>query len=217
MKRCPGSFNIYFTVLCFAVLAGGCSILSTAAKATSRNKEYATIRLYLEGDRVDKSSSATVLVTSNKFRYTIQKDPFLDEGHLAKAFIVDDPDGSFYIQLNFNDHGTLLLDMYTASSKGKHIIIFSQFPMKGVKPLKEKKKKTEDKDDSDVTDQSLGPKYPPGTPRQSGWLAAVLIRDRISSGIFRFTPDASHAEGVRIVRQLKNVIAENGEDKKDKN
>ena len=31
--------------------------------------------------------------------------------------------------------------------------------------------------------------------RQSGWLAAVLVRQRISNGLFRFTPDASRDGG----------------------
>jgi hypothetical protein len=46
----------------------------------------------------------------------------------------------------------------------------------------------------------------PGHPRSAAWLAAVKIRDRNATGIFRFTPDASHDEGARIVRGLKNVI-----------
>jgi hypothetical protein len=50
--------------------------------------------------------------------------------------------------------------------------------------------------------------------RQSAWLAAVLIRERNANGVFRFSPDASHEEGARIVRGLKNVIAVNK--KKDK-
>ena len=47
----------------------------------------------------------------------------------------------------------------------------------------------------------------PGQPRASGWLAAVQIRERIPSGIFRFSPDASREETARIVRGLKNVLA----------
>ena len=43
--------------------------------------------------------------------------------------------------------------------------------------------------------------------RTSAWLAAVLIRERDPSGIFRFSPDASRDETARIVRGLKNVIA----------
>jgi hypothetical protein len=46
-----------------------------------------------------------------------------------------------------------------------------------------------------------------GHPRTSGWLAAVLVRQRNPSGIFRFSPDASHDETARIVRGLKNVIS----------
>jgi hypothetical protein len=203
MKRWLRSFNIFFVLICATVAAGGCAMIK---KATAPKKDMATIRLYLEGERADTATAGTVLVTSNKFAYIIEKEPFLNEGDLAKASLVNDPDGSFSIQLQFNDHGTLLMDMYTASNKGRHIVVFSQFPLKGVKPEKPKKNQSES-DDSDVTDNT-GPKYPAGTPRQSGWVAAVLIRSRISNGSFHFTPDTSHAEAVRIVRGLRNVIAE---------
>jgi hypothetical protein len=49
----------------------------------------------------------------------------------------------------------------------------------------------------------------PGEPRASAWLAAVLIRERDPSGIFRFSTDATREETARIVRGLKNVIAYN--------
>jgi hypothetical protein len=138
----------------------------------------------------------------------------LNEADLANASIVNDPegDGGYSIQLTFNDHGTLLLDMYTADNKGKHIIVFSQFPKKGYKPPKPAKKKPDsDEDDADLMepgDLTPGPSGTNTTARQSGWIAAVLIRQRISNGMFRFTPDASRAEGFRIVRGLRNVIAE---------
>jgi hypothetical protein len=219
MERPYRSFNLYF-VLCAVAAAAvwtGCTSLNMSEKAASPDNEMATIRFYLEGQKADTFSSASVLVTSNKFRYTIEKDPFLDEGDLTKASLINGPDGTFSIQLQFNEHGMLLLDMYTAGNKSKHIIVYSQFPLKGVKPLKEKKKKQNDPDDSDVTERAPGPQYPPGTPRQAGWLAAVLIRDRISNGSFRFTPDASHAEAVRIVRGLKKVIVENNGKKEKEN
>lgn len=205
MKRWPRSFNIYFALVCLA-LAGGCAAIREVKKETNPKKEQSTIRLYIEGQKADRTTAGTVLVTSNKYPFTIQREPFLDEGDLSKASIVDDPDGSFYIQLVFNDHGTLLLDMYTADNKGKHIIVFSQFPTPGQKAHKAKKK-TDDSDDSDLVEPGkTEPLTDTNTTRQSGWLAAVLIRDRISNGLFRFTPDASRAEGLRIVRGLRNVI-----------
>jgi hypothetical protein len=212
MKRRPRSFNIYFALVCFA-LAGGCAAIREATKDTSPKKEQSTIRLYLEGRRADRSTAGTVLVTRGKIPFTIERNPFLDEGDLAKASIVNDPggDGGYSIQLTFNDHGTLLLDMYTADNKGKHIIVFSQFPTPGQKAHKAKKK-PDVTDDSDLVEPgTTEPLTDTNITRQSGWLAAVLIRDRISNGLFRFTPDASRAEGNRIVRGLRNVI---GKEKK---
>jgi len=215
MKSRLRSFNIYFT-LALACLAGALAGCKLMWDTTGQHKELTSMRFYLEGERPHASNTGTVLVTSNKFPYIIEREPFLDESDLTKASMVKDADGTFYLQLTFNEHGMLLLDMYTASNKGKHIIIFSQFPTPGLHPKKQHKKKTDD-DTGDSDDSGDSPPvYPPGTPRQKGWLAAVLIRDRISNGVFRFTPDASPAEGARIVRGLKNVIHQNGvKEKKD--
>jgi hypothetical protein len=205
MKSRHRSFNIYFALVGLALAAGGCAVIGQGDKKANPKKEQSTIRLYLEGQTADKTTAGMVLVTSNKYPFTVEREPFLDEADLSKASIVNDPDGSYYIQLVFNDHGALLLDMYTASNKGRHIIVFSQFPTPGLK-AKKPKKKPADSDDSDLVD-TTNAELPSGTTRQSGWLAAVLIRDRISNGLFRFTPDASRAEGDRIVRGLRNVMA----------
>jgi hypothetical protein len=212
MKSWHRSFNIFFALVCLA-LAGGCAAIREVKKETSHKKEQSTIRLYLEGQRADRTTAGTVLVTSNKYLFTIQREPFLDEGDLSKASIVDDPggDGGYSIQLAFNDHGTLVLDMYTADNKGKHIIVFSQFPTPGQK-AHQAREKADNADDADLVEPGKPePVTGTNTTRQSGWLAAVLIRQRISNGLFRFTPDASRAEGNRIVRGLRNVI---GKEKK---
>jgi hypothetical protein len=204
MKSRHRSFNIYFALLCL-VLAAGCA-------SPSSKKEQTTIRLYLEGQRANKSTSGTVLVTKERIPFTVEREQFLDEGDLSKASIVEDPDGTFYIQLGFNDHGTLVLDMYTSSNKGKHIIVFSQFPVPGKKAEKARKarKKSDEADDSDLVETPTTSLEPvAGKVRESAWLTAVLIKDRISSGTFRFTPDATRKESNRIVRGLRNVIAEN--------
>jgi hypothetical protein len=212
MKSRHRSFNIYFALACIVLAAGGCAVMRAITKETNPKAEQSTIRLYLEGQKADQTTAGTVLVTSNKYPFTVQRDPFLTEGDLSKASIVDDPDGSFYIQLRFKDHGALLLDMYTSDNKGKHIIVFSQFPKPGYKAAKAKKK-PDNADDADLVEPSTAAP-PAGTPRWSGWLAAVLIRDRISNGLFRFTPDATREEGLRIVRGLRNVIGK--EKKSDK-
>ena len=47
-----------------------------------------------------------------------------------------------------------------------------------------------------------------GDFKEKRWLASPVIRQRISNGIFTFTPDATHEEAERIVRGLNNVAKE---------
>ena len=212
MKRRLRSFNIYFALAGLCLAASGCALISP-------KKEQSTIRLYLEGQQADKTTAGTVFVTSNKIPFTVQRDPFLTEADLSKASIVNDSggEGGYSIQLVFNNHGTLLLDMYTADNKGRHIIVFSNFPTPGLKAKKAKKRK-DDTDDEDLIETKPLPSSDTangttnGIHRQSGWLAAVLVRNRIPNGMFIFTPDASRAEGFRIVRGLRNVISKENKD-----
>jgi hypothetical protein len=179
-------------------------------------KEQSTIRLYLEGNRADVAGTGTVLVTRHRFPYTIEREPFLTEDDLRKVVMVNDPgpNGGYSIELIFNEHGALMLDMLTTANKGRHIVVFSQFPHPGYKPPKEKKKPKKSDSDDMEHGRHIRPPSPRATgigkarpARASGWLAAVLIRERNPSGIFRFSPDASREETARIVRGLKNVIA----------
>lgn len=216
MKRRQSSFNIFFARLCLGLGLGlgiwlftGCASSNSSSDSSSQKKlfkkEQSTIRLYLEGEKADAITTGAVMVTSNHFLYTVEREPFLNEGDLVKASIIDHPDGTFSISLLFTEHASMVLDMTTASNLGKHIIVFSQFPTPG-KHEKAKKKK-DDTDDSDLVEpEHHQPKAAKG-PRESGWLAAVLIRRRIANGEFIFTPDASRAEGIRIVRGLRNVLA----------
>jgi preprotein translocase subunit SecD len=90
--------------------------------------------------------------------------------------VVDDPLGGFEFTIQFDRQGTRLLEQYSTASKGKRIAVFSYF----------------------------------GNPKEPGkgevrWLAAPVVRERITDGIFTFTPDASREEAERIARGLNNV------------
>jgi len=216
MKRRFYKFNIYLALVPLC-LAAGCS--TYRAKRAFDKGEQSTIRLYLEGNRADTFGSGPVLVTSNRVLMTVERQPFLTEADLRKVELLQDPgrDGSFSIGLVFKEHGALLLEMATTANKGRHIVVFAQFPPRGYKAPKEPKKphKSDEDENDDLKDAQIEAQTPgvvaetqmSGQPRVSGWLAAVLIRDRNASGIFRFTPDASPEEGKRIVRGLRNGIA----------
>lgn len=50
--------------------------------------------------------------------------------------------------------------------------------------------------------------------KEARWLAAPIIRGRISNGILMFTPDATHEEAEEIARGLNNVAKQNEEETK---
>jgi hypothetical protein len=212
MKSYVSRFNIYLA-LASVLLASGCA--SYREKSRFSKEEQSTIRLYLEGNHADVASTGTVLVTRDRFPMTVEREPSLTEADLSKAIMVNDPgpNGGCSIELVFNEHGSLMLDMLTTANKGRHLVVFSQFPHPGYKPPKPAKKpKKSDNDDNRMEDiqeplPASQPEMETAGPRASGWLAAVQIRERIPSGIFRFSPDASREETQRIVRGLKNVIA----------
>jgi len=119
----------------------------------------------------------------------------LTEADLSQAKLVDNPNGTYAIELAFNDHGKLVLDMQTTSNPGKHLIIFAKFPPKGWKEPKE--------------EGAAAGKPPAEQPRISAWLAAPAIpRSGISNGSLQFAPDATHTEAAQIVRGLNNIVAE---------
>jgi hypothetical protein len=206
--------NIYLALASLFLVAGCASKSTEFAK-----KQQATMRFYIEGNRGDVSGTGTVLVTRERYPYTIDRDAFLTEADLRKVTMINEPgpNGGYSIELQFNEHGALALEMATTLNKGRHIIIFSQFPPVGYKspkePKKTKKQAADDDDDNKLEDlRATIPVSPPelekpGEPRMAGWLAAVLIRERNTSGIFRFSPDASELETKRIVTGLKNDIA----------
>ena len=186
MKSCPRAFNIYL-LAALAVLGGGCS-----SSGLSMRKEYSTLRVYMEGA---PRESPMVYVTRARTLMYIKPEPILTEEDVKKATLVDNPDGTFDIQVTFNDEGSIKLDMDTTSNRGKHLIIFCHFPPKGWKEPK-----------NSGTDSSEPPV--PGQPRISGWLAAPLIQTGLSNGSLKFTPDASHEEADRIVRGLNNMVSD---------
>jgi preprotein translocase subunit SecD len=53
-----------------------------------------------------------------------------------------------------------------------------------------------------------------GDFKEKRWLAAPLIRRRISDGVLTFTPDMTHEEAERLVRGLNNVAEEMKKDNK---
>jgi preprotein translocase subunit SecD len=113
-------FNIYFVLLALT-LSVGCR----TAEQRRQDRIVSTFRLHLETHQGGTESGAVVEIAGAKIY--VNNTPFLDETSVTNAAVVDTRDGGFAIQVQFDRHGTLILDTVTTSNRGLHLAIFSQF------------------------------------------------------------------------------------------
>jgi preprotein translocase subunit SecD len=171
MKICGSAFNIYLVTACALVLVLGCK-----TEESERKKMLSTFRVQVEtrADPMGKTDEV-IIDRANPVKLTIEKSPFLTEGFVKEAKVVDVV-GGFVLQVQLDKEGTMLLYQYTSANPGKHMAIFSQFHKAGTKDLNE-----------------------------SRWLAGPRITAPITDGLLAFTPDATREEADLIVLGLNNL------------
>jgi hypothetical protein len=120
--RCD-RFNIYLLVALAALVASGC-----ASSSEKKNRRLvATLRLHLEANRDSTKSSESVPVYRAKPVWVnVQKMPFLTEGYVARAQVIDVV-GGFALRIEFDHRGTGLLEEYTTANRDRKIAVFCQF------------------------------------------------------------------------------------------
>ena len=124
-------FNIYLLPLLLASLLCGCRTHNSAQD--KEKKELATFRVHLEASADDAFGGAKAQIyRAAPVELTIEKDPFLTEGHVESAQVVN-AFGGFDLRIKLNTEGTWLLQTYSAGNPGKHYAIFSQFGEKSNK------------------------------------------------------------------------------------
>ena len=99
MKFRLARFNTYLLLLLLGILALGCQ--SGKAEKKAPKKGYSLLRLHLEvnPDGTDKNSSVSVGRVSS-FPVNVSKAAFVDEAHLAKASLVENPAGGFQLKID---------------------------------------------------------------------------------------------------------------------
>ena len=91
-------------------------------------KELSTLSLHLQVNADGTERNAPVLVfRENPVQINVERTSFLNEGHIIKASVEEDPDGLISIRIQFDRSGTWLLENITSANSGKHIVLFSQF------------------------------------------------------------------------------------------
>ena len=180
------SFNTFLRIglfITFAALAG-CSTPdsnSDKKKLTGKEKRIkAEVMIHAQALRGSPLEFTTATIPRDSGNtYQVEKWPMVTTSELLAAELVEKKYGLFQIKLQFDSHGTRMLENYTATNPGKALVI-------GVMFQKILKKKEEVR-----------------------WLAAPKINSSIRDGVLSFTPDADREESESIVMGLNNTVRKN--------
>ena len=121
-------FNTYLILL---VLAAGCK----SAEQRKKDNTLATFRLHLEvpPDRtaapttVQRVMGQTEVVEIAGARLAVNDVAFLDEAFVERAAVAETRDGGFAIQVQFVEHGRLVIESVTTENPNRHIGILSRW------------------------------------------------------------------------------------------
>jgi hypothetical protein len=115
-------FNL-FLVIAATVFLAGCA----TSEERKRKREYSNIRVHVESDQSADRSSAVTIFREHPIRINVEGEPVLDEHDVVEAALIDQPGGTFSIQVRFNRRGTWALERVSVTHRGKHLVIFSYF------------------------------------------------------------------------------------------
>jgi len=112
-------FNIYLCAL--SLVWSGCSTSKDPDK-----KAKTALRLHLEALRRDDQTAAIPIYRKSPVRMFVQKEPILTEHDVSAAKVVEE-EGGFSIEVQFDRHGSWLLERASVDNKGRHLAIYSEF------------------------------------------------------------------------------------------
>jgi hypothetical protein len=120
MKVCARRFNTYLALLALLFCFCGCL-------TDKKSKEISAVRVHLQSNPNDPGASDTVSVLrADPVSVNIGHDPILTEVNVVAARVIDVP-GGFAVEIRFDESATLMLEQYTASNPGRHLVIFGQW------------------------------------------------------------------------------------------
>ena len=127
----PGKMTVNMRVINHYLMAIAlCAGLGLGCKSMGEKKpgeNYSLIMLYLEQNNDGtKYSRKMAVYRADPIIFYVNSESFLSTADLDKATLMEAV-GGFALQLQFNRHGTAVLESFTTSNKGKRIAIFCQF------------------------------------------------------------------------------------------
>jgi hypothetical protein len=120
MKVRARQFNIYLTVATALALLCGCE--------TDRPRgPVGALRVHVEISSNSADTSQTVSVLrADPVLVTIAQQPILTEANIVASKVVD-ARGGFAIEIRFDETGTWILEQWSASNPGRHLVLFGQW------------------------------------------------------------------------------------------
>jgi len=118
-------FNTYLLAAVAAAAAVVCGCESTGKPGSK--KLLSVLRLHVAASPDATGAQKTITVyRQNPVNISVEKQPFLSEGNVAEAKVIDVV-GGFALSIKFDQLGTSLLEEYTAANRGRRIAVFTQF------------------------------------------------------------------------------------------
>ena len=122
MKIYPGAFNTIF-LLIWALHLSACK----TSEEKKKEKEVTVLRVHMEAKGVGQDRASSKPIGRGPLMYlNVDQNYFVSEGDVVKAAVVDNTDdaGGWSMAVQFDAHGTLLLDSMTSRYKGDHLAIW---------------------------------------------------------------------------------------------
>lgn len=124
MKSWLVNINAIFCAAAVLAFCGGCK----TTEERKKDKEASMLRFHLETNPDGSARSAPIAIfRKNPMPVNLMAGPFLTERDLTAAEVVEVGEDGFAIKVQFNAHGTLVLESYTGSYKGQRIGIFASW------------------------------------------------------------------------------------------
>jgi len=123
MKVCTRRFNTYLALVTALAFFCGC-------QTEKKPKDISALRVHLQAnDSVPGETDTVNVLRADPVSVTIGHDPILSEANIVAARVIEANDG-FAIAIQFDESATLMLEQYTASNPGRHLVIFGQWGTK---------------------------------------------------------------------------------------
>ena len=131
LRPTTARINLFFGTLAALLLWSGCASTSgdshTAKPGKSPDKEFATFRLHLEQNDVGMGIGKIQVFRADPVTVVVEKEPFLNEGEIAKARVIQSPLGGHLIQVEYNHRGKMALQLATAPHPGSRIAVWARW------------------------------------------------------------------------------------------